>query len=197
MLLAGCDKSLPGMLMAAARAGPGCGVPLRGLDPAGHVGEDVTIIDAFEAAGACLRGQDHPRGADAIEQAICPARVLRRHVHREHDGVASPRRSAWRCPAAAAPAGVDAVGTTFARASGEAVVEPDRAGITARQILTKEAFENAITVVMALGGSTNAVLHLLAIAHEARGRRSTSTTSTAIGDRTRTSPTSSRSGGMS
>ena len=96
-------------------------------------------------------------------------------------------------PGSAAPPAVDKRRDDIASRSGEAVVALLEKGITARQILTKEAFENAITVVMALGGSTNAVLHLLAIAHEARVEL-TSTTSTGSATACRTWPTSSRSG---
>ena len=92
---------------------------------------------------------------------------MRRHVHRQHDGLR--RRGARHVlPGSAAPPAPDARRDHYAERSGEAVVHLVDAGITARTILTKQAFENAITVVMALGGSTNAVLHLLAIAHEAK-----------------------------
>jgi hypothetical protein len=121
-------------------------------------------------------------------------KALRRHVHRQHDGL---RRRGDRHVAARlgrlAGHGRPPPRRTFARKSGEAVVELLRRGITARDIMTKEAFENAIAVVMALGGSTNAVLHLLAIAHEADVDLSSSPTSTASAPRCRTSPTSSPS----
>ena len=174
VLLAGCDKSLPGMLMAAARLDLAsvflyAGSILPGIAKMSDGTErQVTIIDAFEAVGACARGPDEPRGRRRDRAGDLPGRGrLRRHVHRQHDGQRRRGARACRCPAARAPPATDRRRDGFARRSGEAVVELLRQGITARQIMTKEAFENAIAVVMAFGGSTNAVLHLLAIAHEA------------------------------
>ena len=169
VLLAGCDKSLPGMMMAAARLDLASVFLYAGSIMPGQVdGHDVTIIDAFEAVGACLAGKITPRGGRPDRAGDLPGRGrLRRHVHRQHDGRRRPRRSGMSCPGSAAPPAVDRRRDGFAHRSGEAVVNLLRQGITARQIMTMEAFENAITVVMALGGSTNAVLHLLAIAREA------------------------------
>ena len=169
VLLAGCDKSLPGMLMAAARLDLASVFLYAGSTMPGQVdGKDVTIIDAFEAVGACLAGKITPRGGRQDRARDLPRRGrLRRHVHRQHDGLASPRRSACRCPARPPRRPSTGAATGSPTGPGEAVVELLRQGITARQIMTKPAFENAIAVVMALGGSTNAVLHLLAIAREA------------------------------
>ena len=168
MLLAGCDKSLPGMLMAAARLDLASVFLYAGSIMPGRVGDrDVTIIDAFEAVGACVRGLITREQVTEIEKAICPGEGgVRRHVHGQHHGLG--RGGARHVPAgSAAPPAVDRRRDGFARRSGMAAVELLRRGITARQILTKEAFENAIAVTMAFGGSTNAVLHLLAIANEA------------------------------
>ena len=145
---AGCDKSLPGMMMAAARIDVASVFVYAGSTLAGNVdGKDVTIIDAFEAVGpgegAC-GGMYTANTMAAVGEAI-----------------------GLSLPGSASPAAVDRRRDDYAIASGAAVVELIRKGITTRQILTKKAFENAITVVMALGGSTNAVLHLLAIANEA------------------------------
>src|SRR6201994_4595134 len=167
VLLAGCDKSLPGMLMAAARLDlasvflyAGSILPGRAKLSDGTE-RDVTIIDAFEAVGACARGLMSREDVDTIERAICPG-----------EGACGGMFTANTMASAAEALGMSLPATDrrrdgYARRSGEAVVELLRRGITARDILTKEAFENAIAVVMAFGGSTNAVLHLLAIAHAA------------------------------
>ncbi len=173
VLLAGCDKSLPGMLMAAARldlasvflyAGsimPGKAVLSDGTE------RDVTIIDAFEAVGACSRGLMSREDVDTIERAICPGEGACGGMYTANTMASAAEAIGMSLPGSAAPPASDRRRDGFAKASGEAVVELLKRGITARDIMTKEAFENAIAVVMAFGGSTNAVLHLLAIAHEA------------------------------
>ncbi len=130
-------------------------------------GHDVTIIDAFEAVGACLAGKITREEVDRIERAICPGEGACGGMYTANTMAAVAEALGMSLPGSAAPPAVDRRRDGFAHRSGEAVVEMLREGITARQIMTKEAFENAITVVMALGGSTNAVLHLLAIAREA------------------------------
>src|SRR6187401_3564131 len=168
VLLAGCDKSLPGMLMAAARLDLASVFLYAGSIMPGQVdGHDVTIIDAFEAVGACLAGKITREEVDRIERAICPGEGACGGMYTANTMAAVAEALGMSLPGSAAPPAVDRRRDGFAHRSGEAVVEMLRKGITARQILTLEAFENAITVVMALGGSTNAVLHLLAIAHEA------------------------------
>ncbi|WP_319447560.1 MULTISPECIES: dihydroxy-acid dehydratase [unclassified Mycobacterium] len=173
VLLAGCDKSLPGMLMAAARldlasvflyAGsimPGKAVLSDGSE------RDVTIIDAFEAVGACSRGLMSREDVDTIERAICPGEGACGGMYTANTMASAAEAIGMSLPGSAAPPASDRRRDGFAKASGEAVVELLKRGITARDIMTKEAFDNAIAVVMAFGGSTNAVLHLLAIAHEA------------------------------
>jgi dihydroxy-acid dehydratase len=168
VLLAGCDKSLPGMLMAAARLDLASVFLYAGSIMPGNVdGKDVTIIDAFEAVGACMRGLMSRDQVDRIERAICPGEGACGGMYTANTMASAAEALGMSLPGSAAPPGPDRRRDNFAVKSGEAVVEMLRRGITARQILTKEAFENAITVVMALGGSTNAVLHLLAIAREA------------------------------
>jgi dihydroxy-acid dehydratase len=168
VLLAGCDKSLPGMLMAAARLDLASVFLYAGTILPGKVdGEDVTIIDAFEAVGACLAGKISREQVDKVERAICPGEGACGGAYTANTMAAVAEALGMSLPGSAAPPAVDRRRDGFAHRSGEAVVEMLRRGITARQILTKEAFENAIAVVMALGGSTNAVLHLLAIAREA------------------------------
>ncbi|MEQ7124808.1 dihydroxy-acid dehydratase [Actinopolymorpha sp. B11F2] len=168
VLLAGCDKSLPGMLMAAARLDLASVFVYAGSILPGRVdGRDVTIIDAFEAVGACARGLITREKVDEIERAICPGEGACGGMYTANTMASAAEALGLALPGSSAPPAVDRRRDGIARRSGEAVVEMLRRGITARQILTKDAFENAIAVVMALGGSTNAVLHLLAIAREA------------------------------
>src|SRR6188508_3190330 len=168
VLLAGCDKSLPGMLMAAARLDLASVFLYAGSIMPGQVdGRDVTIIDAFEAVGACLAGKITREEVDRIERAICPGEGACGGMYTANTMAAVAEAIGMSLPGSAAPPAVDRRRDGFAHKSGEAVVEMLRQGITARQIMTRPAFENAIAVVMALGGSTNAVLHLLAIAREA------------------------------
>jgi len=168
VLLAGCDKSLPGMLMAAARLDLASVFLYAGSILPGNVdGRDVTIIDAFEAVGACLAGKITREEVDKIERAICPGEGACGGAYTANTMASVAEALGMALPGSAAPPAVDRRRDGFAHKSGEAVVEMLRKGITARQILTREAFENAIAVAMALGGSTNAVLHLLAIAREA------------------------------
>ncbi|MGE0220894.1 dihydroxy-acid dehydratase [Mycolicibacterium sp.] len=173
VLLAGCDKSIPGMLMAAARLDlasvffyngsimPGVAKLTDGTE------KEVTIIDAFEAVGACVRGLMSREDVDIIERAICPGEGACGGMYTANTMASAAEALGLSLPGSASPVAIDKRREEFARRSGEAVVEMLRRGITARDILTKEAFENAIAVVMAFGGSTNAVLHLLAIAYEA------------------------------
>jgi len=173
VLLAGCDKSLPGMLMAAARLDLASVFLYAGSIMPGHVKlsdgteKDVTIIDAFEAVGACARGLMSEEDRLAIEKAICPGEGACGGMYTANTMASVGEALGMSVPGSASPPSADRRRDYFAHKSGEAVVEMLRQGITARDIMTKEAFENAIAVVMAFGGSTNAVLHLLAIANEA------------------------------
>lgn len=173
VLLAGCDKSLPGMLMAAARLDLASVFLYAGSILPGRVTlsdgseREVTIIDAFEAVGACSRGLMSRADVDLIERAICPGEGACGGMYTANTMASAAEALGMSLPGSAAPPATDRRRDGFARRSGQAVVEMLRKGITARRIMTREAFENAIAVVMAFGGSTNAVLHLLAIAHEA------------------------------
>ncbi|KOX25927.1 dihydroxy-acid dehydratase [Saccharothrix sp. NRRL B-16348] len=173
VLLAGCDKSLPGMLMAAARLDLASVFLYAGSILPGRVTltdgseREVTIIDAFEAVGACARGLMSREDVDRIERAICPGEGACGGMYTANTMASAAEALGMSLPGSAAPPATDRRRDGFARKSGQAVVGMLRQGITARQIMTREAFENAIAVVMAFGGSTNAVLHLLAIAHEA------------------------------
>jgi dihydroxy-acid dehydratase len=173
VLLAGCDKSLPGMLMAAARLDLAAvflyaGSILPGVARLSDGSErQVTIIDAFEAVGACARGLMSRADLDAIERAICPGEGACGGMYTANTMASAAEALGMSLPGSAAPPATDRRRDGYARRSGQAVVEMLRQGITARDVMTRAAFENAIAVVMAFGGSTNAVLHLLAIAHEA------------------------------
>jgi dihydroxy-acid dehydratase len=173
VLLAGCDKSLPGMLMAAARLDVAAVFLYAGSIAPGWVKltdgteKEVTIIDAFESVGACMRGLMSPEDLDRIERAICPGEGACGGMYTANTMASAAEAMGMSLPGSAAPPSADRRRDSFAIQSGQAVVELLRRGITTRHILTKPAFENAIAVVMAFGGSTNAVLHLLALAHEA------------------------------
>src|SRR5215207_3447423 len=184
VLLAGCDKSLPGMLMAAARLDLASVFLYAGSIMPGHVGDrDVTIIDAFEAVGACVRGLISREQVTEIEKAICPGEGACGGMYTANTMASAAEALGMSLPGSAAPPSVARRRDEYAVRTGEAVVGLIRMGITARDIMTREAFENAITGVMALGGSTNGVLHLLAIAHEARADLSLDDFNR-IGDRT-------------
>jgi len=165
---AGCDKSLPGMMMAAARIDVASVFVYAGSTLPGNVdGKDVTIIDAFEAVGACARGLITQDRVDQIEKAICPGEGACGGMYTANTMASIAEAIGLSLPGSAAPPAVDRRRDAYAEQAGAAVVNLIAQGITTRDILTKKAFENAITILMALGGSTNAVLHLLAIAHEA------------------------------
>jgi dihydroxy-acid dehydratase len=170
---AGCDKSLPGMLMASARLDVASVFVYAGSILPGRVKlsdgleKDVTIIDAFEAVGACARGLMSREDVDRIERAICPGEGACGGMFTANTMASAAEAMGMSLPGSSAPPAVDRRRDVSARRSGEAVVELIRQGITTRDIITRQSLENAIAVLMAFGGSTNAVLHLLAIAHEA------------------------------
>ena len=173
VLLAGCDKSIPGMLMAAARLDLASVFLYAGSIAPGWVKltdgteKDITIIDSFEAVGAVKAGKMSLEDARRIECAFAPGEGACGGMYTANTMASVAEALGLSLPGSASPASYDRRRDLFARRSGQAAVEMLRQGLTARTILTREAFENAIAIVMALGGSTNAVLHLLAIAYEA------------------------------
>src|SRR3954463_15479415 len=175
VLLAGCDKSIPGMLMAAARLDLASGFVYAGSIAPGWVKlsdgteKDITIIDSFEAVGAVKAGKMSEADAKRIECAFAPGEGSCGGMYTANTMASVAEALGMSLPGSAAPPSADRRRDYYAHRSGEAVVNLLKKGITARDILTKEAFENAIAVAMAFGGSTNVVLHLLAIAHEAEG----------------------------
>jgi len=173
VLLAGCDKSIPGMLMAAARLDLASVFLYAGSIAPGWVKlsdgteKEITIIDSFEAVGAVQAGKMSVEDAKRIECAFAPGEGTCGGMYTANTMASVAEALGMSLPGSASPASADRRRDYYAHKSGEAVVGMLKRGHTARDILTMEAFENAIAVGMALGGSTNIVLHLLAIANEA------------------------------
>jgi len=166
---AGCDKSLPGMLMAAARLNlPSVFLYGGSILPGEYKGEALDIVSVFEAVGACAAGTITENELGEIEKRACPSEGSCAGMFTANTMASAAEALGMSLPGSSAAPAVDSRRDDFAYASGQAVIGLLEAGIRPRQILTKQAFENAIAVGMALGGSTNLVLHLLAIAHEAR-----------------------------
>jgi dihydroxy-acid dehydratase len=173
VLLAGCDKSIPGMLMAAVRLDLASVFLYAGSIAPGWVKlsdgteKEITIIDSFEAVGAVKAGKMSYEDAHRIECAFAPGEGACGGMYTANTMASVAEALGLSLPGSASPASYDRRRDMYAHRSGEAVVNLLEKGITARDIVTREALENAVTVAMALGGSTNVVLHLLAIANEA------------------------------
>ena len=167
--IAGCDKSEPGMMMAIARLNLPSVYLYGGTILAGtHRGRDVTIQDVFEAVGAHAKGTLDDDELAAIERAACPTTGSCAGMYTANTMAAVGEAIGLSLRGAASPPAVDYRREVFARESGiQAARLVAAGGPLPRDILSKRAFENAIAVTMAVAGSTNAVLHLLAIAHEA------------------------------
>ncbi len=165
---AGCDKSLPGMLMAAARTNVPTVFLYGGTTlPGRYEGSDINIQDVFEGVGACSAGLITENELGEIERAACPGEGSCAGMFTANTMASVSEALGMSLPGSASPAAPSLVREEFAQRSGHAVVELIANGIRPRQIMTRAAFENAIAVVNAIGGSTNAVLHLLAIAYDA------------------------------
>ena len=170
--LAGCDKSIPAMLMAAARINvPSILMYAGSLLPGKTKLEDgteikVNIVTSFEAVGANARGLMSDEDLDRIEKAACPSAGTCGGMYTANTMASASEAMGMSLPGSSSPSAVDDRRVPLAQLAGEAVINMLRQGITTSDIITKKSLENAITVVMALGGSTNAVLHLPAIAHE-------------------------------
>jgi dihydroxy-acid dehydratase len=166
---AGCDKSLPGMLMGAARLNlPSVFLYGGSILPGRLKDQALDIVSVFEAVGAFAAGSIDEAELEAIERNACPSQGACAGMFTANTMASVAEALGMSLPGSSCPPAVDRRRDDFAYESGRAVVRLVEQGIRPRQIMTKEAFENAIAVVMAVGGSTNAVLHLLAIAHEAR-----------------------------
>ncbi len=166
--IAGCDKSLPGMVMGACRLNiPSVFLYGGTILPGQFQGHDVTIQDVFEAVGAHASGQMTDDDLLELERNACPGAGSCGGMFTANTMAAAIEALGLSLPGSSGPAAVDPRRDEFGEASGHAAFALLEAGIRPRDILTRQAFENAIAVVVACGGSTNAVLHLLAIAHEA------------------------------
>ena len=166
--LAGCDKSIPAMLMAAARLDVASAMIYNGSTmPGNHNGEATDIASVCEGVGAGALGTITSEELDEIERTACPGEGACGGMFTANTMSSIGEALGMSMPGSASPPAIDDRRDDDARRAGEAVVNQLKAGITARTILTKKAFENAIALTSALGGSTNAVLHLLAIANEA------------------------------
>ncbi|MGH8934433.1 MAG: dihydroxy-acid dehydratase [Egibacteraceae bacterium] len=167
--LAGCDKSLPGMVMAAARLDLPAVFLYGGTILPGELnGEKIDLKTVFEAVGQRAAGIIDDDQLHAIEAAACPTEGSCAGMYTANTMSSAIEALGMCLPGSASPPAVDHRRADFARKSGEAVVALLEQDLRPRRIITRESLENAIAVVMAVGGSTNAVLHLLAIAHEAR-----------------------------
>ena len=171
--IAGCDKSLPGMLMGLARVNIPSIFLYGGTIMPGKVGgKDVTIQDVFEAVGSYSRGQMSKEELRELECRACPAEGSCAGLYTANTMAAVSEALGMSLPGSGTVPAVDPHRKEVCHEAGEALMGLLKSGITPRDILTQKAFENAITIVMATGGSTNSVLHLLAIAEEARVRLS-------------------------
>jgi dihydroxy-acid dehydratase len=165
---AGCDKSLPGMLMAAARLNlPSVFLYGGSILPGHYKDQALDIVSVFEAVGACAAGTITENELGEIERRACPTEGSCAGMFTANTMASAAEALGMSLPGSSAAPAVDRRRDDFAFASGEAVINLLEQNIRPRQILTREAFENAIAVGMAVGGSTNLVLHLLAIAFEA------------------------------
>ena len=166
---AGCDKSLPGMLMAAGRLNvPSVFVYGGSILPGHWKDQALDVVSVFEAVGACAAGTITENELGEIEKRACPTEGSCAGMFTANTMASAAEALGMSLPGSSAPPAVDRRRDDLSFESGEAVVQLLTAGIRPRQIMTKPAFENTIAVVMALGGSTNAVLHLMAIAHESQ-----------------------------
>jgi dihydroxy-acid dehydratase len=166
--LAGCDKSIPAMLMAAARLNlPSVFVYNGSTLPGVHNGKNIDITTVFEAIGACAAGTMSQEELGEIERAACPGEGACGGMFTANTMSSIAEALGMSLPGTASPPAIDKRRESDAERAGAAVMNLVRLGINPRDIMTKKAFENAIAILNALGGSTNAVLHLLAIANEA------------------------------
>jgi dihydroxy-acid dehydratase len=168
LAVGGCDKNMPGALIAMARLDiPAIFVYGGTIKPGHYKDRDLTIVSAFEAVGEYSAGRIDEHELLEIERHACPGAGSCGGMYTANTMSSAIEALGLSLPGSSTMAAEDEEKAISAARSGEVLVEAIRANRTARQILTRQAFENAIAVVMAIGGSTNAVLHLLAIAHAA------------------------------
>ena len=166
--IGGCDKNMPGCVMAMARLNrPSVFVYGGTILPGKHKGKDVDIVSVFEAVGAHARGEIDDRELKQIEECAIPGAGSCGGMYTANTMASAIEALGLSLPNSGAQTAVGAAKKRDCREAGQAVLNMIKRGITPRDILTREAFENAIALVMAMGGSTNAVLHLLAVASTA------------------------------
>ena len=169
IVVAACDKNMPGAMMAIARLNvPSLFFYGGAILPGNFQGKDINIQDMFEACGAYSRGNLTFEDLIAMERVACPGEGACSGMFTANTMSSAIEAMGMSIPGAASIPAVDPRNEDMAIKAGQIVYDLLEKGINPRDIMTREAFENAITVVMAMGGSTNAVLHLLAIAHEAK-----------------------------
>ncbi|GAB4126981.1 MAG: dihydroxy-acid dehydratase [Roseiflexaceae bacterium] len=166
--IGGCDKNMPGAMIALARLNiPSIFVYGGTIKPGHYNGKDLTIVSAFEAVGQYSAGKIDARELLEVERRACPGAGSCGGMYTANTMSSAIEALGMALPYSSTEAAEDAEKAESAARSGEALVNAIRLQLLPRNIMTRKAFENAITVIMALGGSTNAVLHLLAIAHSA------------------------------
>ena len=166
--IGGCDKNMPGCMMAIARLNrPAVFVYGGTILPGVHKGRDVDIVSVFEAVGRHAKGEIGDRELRAIEACAIPGPGACGGMYTANTMASAIEALGMSLPNSSAQAAISSEKAEDCRRAGAAVMAMLETGLRPRDILTRHAFENAITVVMALGGSTNAVLHLLAMAHTA------------------------------
>jgi len=166
--LASCDKIVPGMLMAIARVNiPAIMVTGGPMMPGEWQGKQLDVISAFEAVGAVKAGKMSERDARKIEERCCPGCGSCAGLFTANTMACLTEAIGMSLPGMATMHAIDSKKPSLAKLSGSQVLKLLRKGITPRKIMTRAAFENAVIVDMAIGGSTNTVLHLPAIAREA------------------------------
>jgi dihydroxy-acid dehydratase len=164
----GCDKNMPGAMIAIARMDiPAIFVYGGTIKPGPLHGRDLTVVSAFEAVGQFSAGRIDERELLEVERHACPGIGSCGGMYTANTMSSVFEAMGMSLPRSSTMAAEDAEKADSAARSGEVLVAAVRRGLRPRTILTRQAFENAIAVAMALGGSTNAVLHLLAIAHSA------------------------------
>ncbi|MGB0679391.1 MAG: dihydroxy-acid dehydratase [Polyangiales bacterium] len=168
LVLGGCDKNMPGAMIAMARLDVPAIFVYGGTIKPGHLeGEDLNIVSAFEAVGQYSAGKIDQKRLLQVEKNACPGAGSCGGMYTANTMSAAFEAMGLSLPGSATMAAEDADKRDSAARSAQVLVQAVRAGRTARQMMTRAAFDNAIAVVMAVGGSTNAVLHLLAAAHAA------------------------------
>jgi dihydroxy-acid dehydratase len=166
LAIGGCDKNMPGAMLAIARMNiPGIFVYGGTIKPGKHNGEDLTVVSAFEAVGRYSAGKIDQAELDAIEHKACPGAGSCGGMFTANTMSSAFEAMGMSLPYSSTMAAEDAEKAESTEKSAFALVEAIKKQILPSQILTRQAFENAITVIMAVGGSTNSVLHLLAIAN--------------------------------